>query len=99
MHTHPALHLPWRLLVGTVGTVVILAGLAMLVVPGPGIAAILLGLVILSTEFRWANGLVRPVRVWSRRVERFGQRKKDEFLGRWLERRAARTRRASPRPE
>jgi hypothetical protein len=99
MHTHPALHLPWRLLVGTVGTVVILAGLAMLVVPGPGIAAILLGLVILSTEFRWANGLVRPVRVWSRRVERFGQRKKDEYLGRWLERRAARARRASPRPE
>ncbi|WP_197285654.1 PGPGW domain-containing protein [Nocardiopsis sp. NRRL B-16309] len=99
MHTHPALHLPWLILVGTIGTVVILAGLVMMVFPGPGIASVLLGLVILSTEFRWANSLVRPVRVWSRRAERFGQRKKDEYLGRWRARRAARARRTSPRPE
>ncbi|MFE3460708.1 PGPGW domain-containing protein [Nocardiopsis aegyptia] len=98
MHTHPALHLPWRVLVGTVGTVVILAGLVMMVFPGPGVAALLLGLVILSTEFRWANSLVRPVRVWSRRVERFGHRKKDEYLARWRTRRAARARRTPPRP-
>ncbi|WP_304455555.1 PGPGW domain-containing protein [Nocardiopsis sp. YSL2] len=97
MHTHPALHLPWRVLVGTVGAVVILAGLVMMVFPGPGIASVLLGLVILSTEFRWANSLVRPVRVWSRRAERFGHRKKDQYLRWWRARRAAKGHRTSSR--
>lgn len=90
MHTHPALHLPWRLLVGTVGTVVILAGVAMLVVPGPGIASILLGLLILSTEFRWAHRLLRPARVWARRGEKWALRTKEQLLERHRERRAAR---------
>ena len=90
MHTHPALHLPWRILVGTVATVVILAGIVMLVVPGPGIASILLGLLILSTEFRWAHRLLRPARVWARRAERWAMRTKDELMERRRERRAAR---------
>ncbi|MFE1169669.1 PGPGW domain-containing protein [Nocardiopsis sp. NPDC058789] len=90
MHTHPALHLPWRVLVGTVGTVVILAGVVMLVVPGPGIASILLGLLILSTEFRWAHRLLRPARVWTRRGERWALRTREQLLERRRERRAAR---------
>lgn len=40
------------------GTAVLLAGLVMLVTPGPGIAAIVLGLVILATEFMWAKTLL-----------------------------------------
>ncbi|PWV57225.1 PGPGW domain-containing protein [Nocardiopsis sp. L17-MgMaSL7] len=90
MHTHPALHLPWRVLVGTVGTVVILAGVVMLVVPGPGIASILLGLLIISTEFHWAHRLLRPARVWARRGEKWALRTKDQLLERRRERRAAR---------
>jgi uncharacterized protein (TIGR02611 family) len=38
-----------------VGTALLVAGAAMLVLPGPGIAVILLGLVVLSAEFRWAK--------------------------------------------
>ncbi len=90
MHTHPALHLPWRILVGTVGTVVILAGIVMLVVPGPGIASILLGLLVLGTEFRWAHRLLRPARVWARRGEKLALRVKDDLLDRRRARRAAR---------
>jgi uncharacterized protein (TIGR02611 family) len=41
---------------------VFIAGLAMLVLPGPGWAAIFLGLVILSTEFAWAHRLAEPLR-------------------------------------
>jgi uncharacterized protein (TIGR02611 family) len=48
-----------------VGMALLLAGAAMLVLPGPGIAVILLGLVVLSAEFQWA----KRVLVWAR--ERF----------------------------
>jgi uncharacterized protein (TIGR02611 family) len=48
-----------------VGMALLVAGAAMLVLPGPGIAVILLGLVVLSAEFQWA----KRVLVWAR--ERF----------------------------
>lgn len=38
----------WRI---TVGTIVILAGVVMLVTPGPGIVAIIAGLAIMADEF------------------------------------------------
>lgn len=44
-----------RVLVFIVGTLVIIAGILMLVLPGPGWAAIFLGLAILSTEFERAE--------------------------------------------
>jgi len=44
------------------GLVVLLAGLAMMVLPGPGIVAILLGLGILAQEFTWADRLLKTVR-------------------------------------
>jgi len=47
-------------LVFMVGTAVIVAGIAMLVLPGPGWAAIFLGFAILATEFAFAD----KVRNW-----------------------------------
>jgi uncharacterized protein (TIGR02611 family) len=44
-----------RLLVFILGVMVALAGIAMLVLPGPGVIVIILGLVILATEFAWAE--------------------------------------------
>src|SRR5699024_6910569 len=64
MHQPPALRLPWRILVGTTGTLIVLIGFVFCVTPGPGIASVILGLFILSTEFRWAHRLMRPARVW-----------------------------------
>lgn len=96
MHAHPALRLPWRILVGTVGAVVILTGLAMMVTPGPGVAAVILGLVILSTEFQWAQLLVRPAQVWFRRAEQYGAQLRTDFFRRVRARRAVRRRRAFP---
>jgi uncharacterized protein (TIGR02611 family) len=52
----------WRGVVLVVGLVLIAAGLVMLVTPGPGIAAILAGLALLSTEFDWAKRLLNWVR-------------------------------------
>jgi uncharacterized protein (TIGR02611 family) len=45
-----------------VGMTLLVAGTAMLVLPGPGIAVILLGLVVLSAEFRWAKRALAWVR-------------------------------------
>lgn len=44
------------------GTVLIIAGLIMLLIPGPGIPALLGGLVLLSSEVVWARQLLRKVR-------------------------------------
>lgn len=44
-----------RVLVFIVGVAVLLAGVAMLALPGPGVVVIIVGLVILATEFTWAE--------------------------------------------
>ncbi len=54
------------------GLLVIAAGLAMLVLPGPGVVTILLGLGILSLEFE------RP-RLWLARLKAKGARLKQRF--------------------
>jgi len=41
-----------------VGVTVLLAGIAMLALPGPGLLVIIVGLVILSQEFAWAERLL-----------------------------------------
>lgn len=48
-----------RLIKIIIGFTVILFGLIMLVTPGPGIVAIVLGLAILGTEFVWARRLMK----------------------------------------
>ncbi|MCO5973462.1 TIGR02611 family protein [Actinoallomurus soli] len=51
----PVLNNVWRLAVFSVGVTVLAAGVAMLVLPGPGWAAIFVGFAILATEFAWAQ--------------------------------------------
>ncbi|HSE43703.1 MAG TPA: PGPGW domain-containing protein, partial [Gemmatimonadales bacterium] len=51
-----------KLLVTTLGTLVTVAGLIMMVTPGPGIVAIALGLGILATEYEWAERWLHKAR-------------------------------------
>ncbi len=44
-----------RIAVFIAGSTVLLAGVAMIVLPGPGILVIIAGLAILATEFVWAE--------------------------------------------
>ena len=64
-----------RIGIAIAGGVVIIAGiiLAMPLVPGPGVALILLGLGILSVEFEWP-------RVWLARIKEKGVKFKDLIL-------------------
>ncbi|WP_328297680.1 TIGR02611 family protein [Streptomyces sp. NBC_00435] len=57
------LHLSWQVGVFVVGLAVIGAGIAMLVLPGPGWVAIFAGLAIWATEFAWAHLALR----WTKR--------------------------------
>lgn len=47
-----------RVVVTTVGVAFIIAGLAMMVLPGPGILTVLIGLGVLGNEFDWAKDLL-----------------------------------------
>lgn len=53
----PALNTVYRIVLGTIGTVVLLAGLVMVPYPGPGWLVVFAGLGILATEFAWAHHL------------------------------------------
>jgi uncharacterized protein (TIGR02611 family) len=44
------------------GLVMLAGGVAMLVLPGPGLAVIALGLAVLATEYDWAARLLAEVR-------------------------------------
>jgi uncharacterized protein (TIGR02611 family) len=45
-----------------IGFVLLLAGLVMLVIPGPGLVTIALGLALLATEFLWARQLLARIK-------------------------------------
>jgi uncharacterized protein (TIGR02611 family) len=51
-----------RILIAIVGFTVLLIGIAMIVLPGPAILVIPLGLAILATEFVWARKLLKKVK-------------------------------------
>jgi uncharacterized protein (TIGR02611 family) len=60
------------------GFAVLLAGLAMLVLPGPGIVVILAGLAILATEYVWAQRLLRIAKEKANQAKDVILRKKAE---------------------
>jgi uncharacterized protein (TIGR02611 family) len=65
---NPALALAYRLAVGIVGGLIVVLGLALVPLPGPGWLIVFLGLGILATEFAWAERLLdfgrRTLRSW-----------------------------------
>jgi uncharacterized protein (TIGR02611 family) len=61
-------HVLWQAGVLLIGFGLVLAGVAMLVLPGPGWATIILGFIVLASEYAWARRLLEPVRRWARRA-------------------------------
>lgn len=55
---HP---LRW-VIAATVGSTLVVMGVIMLFIPGPGIAFIIAGLAVLATEFVWAETLLHRVK-------------------------------------
>lgn len=50
--------LVWRVGVGLIGALLVLGGVALLPLPGPGWLVIFVGLAVLGVEFAWARGLL-----------------------------------------
>jgi uncharacterized protein (TIGR02611 family) len=65
-----------RVAVGIGGGFVLLAGIAMIVLPGPAFIVIPAGLAILATEFEWAQRWLRKARkyIHKKREERRAKR-------------------------
>jgi uncharacterized protein (TIGR02611 family) len=68
------LNATWRVVVLVLGVLIILGGVAMLALPGPGWAAIFVGLAVLATEFDWAQRLLHRARA---RVHAAAEKAKD----------------------
>jgi uncharacterized protein (TIGR02611 family) len=51
-----------RVIVSIIGATVLLIGIALLVLPGPGFIVILIGLAILATEYAWARRWLKKAR-------------------------------------
>ncbi|MFB9377871.1 TIGR02611 family protein [Kineococcus gynurae] len=66
----------YRTVVGVLGSVVVVVGLALVPLPGPGWLIVFLGLALLGTEFHWA-----------RRLHAFGRRQLHAWTA-WLGRRS-----------
>lgn len=47
------------MIVAVIGSTVVLFGLALIILPGPAIVVVPLGLALLATEFAWARRLIR----------------------------------------
>lgn len=58
----------WRIGIALLGLLIVVVGLALLALPGPGWVIIFLGLGVWSTEFEWAERLLAYARG---RVERW----------------------------
>ena len=56
---HPTIR---RALVGVIGVTIVLLGLLLVFLPGPGALVILIGLAVLGSEFVWARRVIRRAR-------------------------------------
>jgi len=68
--TNRALDATWRGIILVLGLTIVGLGIFFLLFPGPGWAVILIGLIILATEYAWAQRLLNPVQEFSSRIAR-----------------------------
>lgn len=57
-----------RVLVAVGGSLLLLLGLVLLVLPGPGVLVLIAGLALLATEFTWAERPLRRARDYAARA-------------------------------
>lgn len=73
-----------KVVVGFVGTVVILAGIIMIFIPGPALLVIPSGFAILAIEFPWARRVYEKAKGW---LQKMGWLKSEGHGGRKAKRR------------
>ena len=68
VRTNKTLDTAWRSVIFVVGLTIVALGIFFLLFPGPGWAVIVLGLIILATEYAWAQRLLNPVKAFTSRL-------------------------------
>lgn len=63
-----SLRTPRKIIVAVLGSTILALGIALIVLPGPAVVVIPLGLTILATEFLWARRLLRRVKHGTKRL-------------------------------
>jgi tellurite resistance protein TerC len=63
-----SLRTPRKIIVAVLGSTILALGIALIVLPGPAVIVIPLGLTILATEFLWARRLLRRVQHGTKRL-------------------------------
>lgn len=59
-----------KIFVATIGMTIFILGLALLVLPGPGIPIVIIGLVLLATQFLWARRLLNRVKKVGKNIKK-----------------------------
>lgn len=74
-----------KVIIGAIGGLVLLAGFAMIFLPGPAFIVIPLGLAVLATEFGWARDYLHKARDWfERKRAKHAAKKKNRGSGNLL---------------
>jgi tellurite resistance protein TerC len=59
-----------KVIIGVIGTTILLIGVALIVLPGPAFIVIPIGLGILASEFIWARRVIKRGRIFVKKVRR-----------------------------
>ena len=70
IRTRRTLDTAWRMMVFTLGITMLALGGVMMILPGPGFGVLILGLVVLASEFTWATRVLDPVKDAAQRAKR-----------------------------
>jgi len=70
-----------RIAVSVAGFALVLAGLAMLVLPGPGLLVIIAGLAVLATEYVWAQRALNYAKLKGEQAKNRVLRRKPQVVG------------------
>jgi uncharacterized protein (TIGR02611 family) len=74
LKANPVTRRIYRLVVGVVGSLIVIVGIVLLPAPGPGWLIVFAGLAVLASEFEWAQRLLsytkRRVREWTQWTKR-----------------------------
>jgi len=65
-----ALDAAWRGIILVVGLTIVGLGIFFLLFPGPGWPVIMFGLIVLASEYAWAQKMLNPVREFSSKIAR-----------------------------
>lgn len=65
-----------KFLVALIGGTILLIGFALVVLPGPAVVVIPIGLALLASEFAWARRIIRRGKIFVGRVRRTAKRER-----------------------